>query len=90
MKNAKKYDIIIIGSGPAGLSCAAGLANSKLKVAVISSNPRTMKFDVKGTSYGAIKELNLEKSIISAQDRFGMYSNKEKRSSDIGNRKCAS
>lgn len=74
------YDIIIIGSGPAGLSCAAELADSKLNVAVISKKDENkIAFDVKGTSYGAIKEMHLKECIISAQDQFAMYSKKEKK-----------
>ena len=29
------YDIIIVGAGPAGCSCAINLASSKLKIAII-------------------------------------------------------
>jgi len=80
MKNTKAYDIIIIGSGPAGLSCAAELADSKLNVALISKkDENNIDFDVKGTSYGVIEELNLEKSLISVQDHFGMYSKNEEK-----------
>jgi len=34
----KKYDVIIIGAGPAGLKCAEGLKDSKLSVLIIEKN----------------------------------------------------
>jgi 2-polyprenyl-6-methoxyphenol hydroxylase-like FAD-dependent oxidoreductase len=34
------YDIAIIGAGPAGLSFAASLGDSGLKVAVIEKSPK--------------------------------------------------
>jgi ubiquinone biosynthesis UbiH/UbiF/VisC/COQ6 family hydroxylase len=33
--NKKKYDIVIIGAGPAGIAFALGFANTKLKIAII-------------------------------------------------------
>lgn len=33
-----KFDVIIIGAGPAGLSCAESLKNSKLKVLILEKN----------------------------------------------------
>jgi len=75
----KKYDIIIIGGGPCGLSCAAELADSDLDVLLIdnkSVNDRA-RFDVKGTSYKFIHDMSLDKSILSKQNHFGMYSRNE-------------
>jgi len=36
-----KFDIIIIGAGPSGLSMACSLAKTKLKIAVIEKNSRS-------------------------------------------------
>ena len=36
-----KFDIIIIGAGPTGLSLACALAKTKLKIAVIEKNSRS-------------------------------------------------
>ena len=36
-----KFDLIIIGAGPSGLTLACSLAKTKLKIAVIEKNSRT-------------------------------------------------
>ena len=38
---AHEFDVIIVGAGPAGLSCASELANSKLKVLLFDKKEKT-------------------------------------------------
>ena len=35
-----KFDLVIIGAGPSGLSLACALANTKLKIAIIEKNSK--------------------------------------------------
>ncbi len=35
----QSYDVVIVGAGPAGLSCASKLAKSKMKVLLLEQNP---------------------------------------------------
>ena len=35
-----KFDIVIIGAGPSGLSMACALAKTKLKIAIVEKNSR--------------------------------------------------
>ena len=41
------FDILIIGAGPAGMAFACGLANSKVKVAIIDKLPKKIFSDPK-------------------------------------------
>ena len=36
-----KFDLVIIGAGPSGLSLACALAKTKLKIAIIEKNSRS-------------------------------------------------
>lgn len=61
----EKYDVIIVGAGPAGLSCAKQLGNSKLKVLLAEKNsvigPKVCAGGLTGKS---IKTLNLPDELI--------------------------
>ena len=70
----RSFDIIIVGSGPAGLACAAELADSKLNIALISKYFDFEKFDVKGTSLEMIREFDLEDCVLTKHARFNVYS----------------
>ena len=40
IKNNVKFDIIVIGAGPAGIAFACGFANTKLKVGIVDKLPK--------------------------------------------------
>src|SRR3989338_4528603 len=70
----RSFDIIIVGSGPAGFACTAELADSKLNIALISKHFDFEKFDVKGTSLEMIREFDLEDCVLTKHARFNVYS----------------
>ena len=61
----ESFDVVIIGAGPAGLSCAEKLGNSKYKVLVLEKNSEIgPKVCAGGLTGKSIKYLKLPKSLI--------------------------
>jgi flavin-dependent dehydrogenase len=75
MKNKeydKKYDIIIVGAGPAGMGAAAALTGSRLKVAIIDNGVTVNPVLV--TTKKVIEKFGLEKTVIQKYNKFSLYS----------------
>ena len=64
-----KFDLIIIGAGPSGLSLACALAKTKLKIAIIEKNSKS-KFAKPKTDGRDIALTHRSKSILK---KFGIW-----------------
>lgn len=65
-----KYDVIIIGAGPAGLSCAWELSASKMKVLVLDKNPNPgNKICAGGMRIEDVKKIGLPNKFIGIKDK---------------------
>jgi flavin-dependent dehydrogenase len=74
----RNFDVLIIGSGPAGLSAASVLnKQTKLKVAVFGPH-NTKSYDVKGTSAKDLALFGLESCVEQTHQNMGIYSKNEK------------
>ena len=45
-KNNTKFDIVVVGAGPAGIAFACGFANTKLKIAIIDKLQKKILSDL--------------------------------------------
>jgi geranylgeranyl reductase len=61
----KKYDVVIIGAGPAGLNCAATLGDTHLKVLVLEKNAQIgPKICAGGINRSVVEYLKIPQSFI--------------------------
>ncbi len=71
----KRYDVIIVGAGPAGLMLARYLESTSLRTLLIDSgSPRKHNPKVYGTCTDVVKKYKLERFVRRYFDRFAYYS----------------
>ena len=70
--NVKKYDVVIVGAGNAGLMVASKLFGSGRSVLLVDSNPNPLVpiNHIYGTFFETIQKFNLQKYIINTCDTF--------------------
>jgi digeranylgeranylglycerophospholipid reductase len=80
MKNKiKKYDVVIIGAGPAGCQCARMLADKKLKILIVDQfkDFNDNDFSSAGSPLEILNEFNLPESVIgSVWNELKIYTSK--------------
>jgi len=81
MNKIKKYDIIIVGAGAAGLGAASELANSDLKVLLVDKKGEYHDLCV---PHYFVKKMGLEAAIIKKFSFYSFYSEKYKLVRELG------
>ena len=70
-KNEIIYDIVIVGAGPIGLALACGLANTKLKLAIIDKQSKVIITNPKIDG----REIALTHNSVKILKELGVWSN---------------
>ena len=70
IKNNIKFDIVVVGAGPAGLAVGCGFANTKLKIAIVDKLSKEALSDPKEDG----REIALTHHSVKILSELGVWS----------------